>query len=164
MQCVSCGKQFNPDKWHPFQKYCSKKCGRKHYYETHKEKWIKSLKYRDPAKKREWDKNYRIRHHDREVDRVAEWRKKYKMMAFKHYSPELKCNKCGINDMRVLSIDHINGDGWKDRQKGSRRGSGWNFCRWLIKNGYPEGYQVLCMNCQFIKRHENDEQTKRVLE
>ncbi len=26
--------------------------------------------------------------------------------------------------------------------------------QWLKNNGFPEGYQVLCMNCQFIKRAE----------
>jgi hypothetical protein len=34
---------------------------------------------------------------------------------------------------------------------------GLEFYRWLIKNNYPEGYQTLCMNDQFIKKAENKE-------
>lgn len=75
-----------------------------------------------------------------------------------HYSPELKCigldeNGCKFNcsDIRCLTIDHINGGGTKEREK-NKIPSGQAFYTWLKKNGYPDGYQVLCMNCQFIKR------------
>ncbi len=64
------------------------------------------------------------------------------------------CVKCGFDDLRALTIDHINGGGHKERKqlgKGMDRG-GMTFYRWLRKNGYPEGYQTLCMNCQFIKQ------------
>jgi serine/threonine protein phosphatase PrpC len=77
------------------------------------------------------------------------------------------CVKCGFSDIRSLSIDHINGNGNKHRaevvrttakEKGTVNGGGGiRFYRWLIKNNLPEGYQTLCMNCQFIKRDENCE-------
>jgi len=59
-------------------------------------------------------------------------------------------------DIRALSIDHVNGGGTKHR-KALGSGGGLAFYGWLIKNAYPPGYQVLCMNCQFIKRHESKE-------
>jgi hypothetical protein len=57
-----------------------------------------------------------------------------------------------------LSIDHINGGGRKQRTEGT----GGQFYRWLRKQGYPSGFQVLCMNCQYIKRWENGEFRKPV--
>lgn len=54
--------------------------------------------------------------------------------------------------MACLSIDHIKGGGNKHLKliKG-------NLYNWLIKNNFPTGFQTLCMNCQFIKRYENNE-------
>ena len=62
------------------------------------------------------------------------------------------CVRCGFTDIRALSIDHINGGGAQDRKK---VGSGVRFYKWLKDMGYPQGYQTLCMNCQFIKKHWN---------
>lgn len=62
---------------------------------------------------------------------------------------KLACVKCGFDDIRALSIDHIN----KDEGKRVRASCG--FYRWLENNNYPKGYQTLCMNCQFIKRQED---------
>jgi hypothetical protein len=35
--------------------------------------------------------------------------------------------------------------------------AGYGFYTWLKKNGFPEGLQVLCMNCNWVKRVENNE-------
>jgi hypothetical protein len=80
-----------------------------------------------------------------------------KRSVLQHYSPELKCVMCGNSDIRVLSIDHIHGGGSNHYR--NLRSQGTTLYRWLIKNDYPEGYQVLCMNCNFIKAHENHEYT-----
>ena len=60
-----------------------------------------------------------------------------------------------MNDIRALSIDHINSDGASHRKE-----VGNGMYRWLLKNNFPEGFQVLCMNCQFIKRETNNECTR----
>lgn len=77
---------------------------------------------------------------------------KLKIEVIKYYSPNMVCVVCGFSDIRALSIDHIKGDGAEHRKvmKG-------NIYPWLKKNYFPNGFQVLCMNCQFIKRHENHE-------
>ena len=62
-------------------------------------------------------------------------------------------------DLRALSLDHISGGGTRERMQGHKR-SGWNLCGLLKKRGFPAGYQVLCMNCQFIKREVNGETRK----
>ena len=75
-----------------------------------------------------------------------------KRKVVEHYSKgTMKCRRCGFSDIRALSIDHINGGGVKHiRVIG-------NFYSWLINNNFPPGFQVLCMNCQWIKRAENNE-------
>ena len=64
------------------------------------------------------------------------------------------CSKCGMDDLRCLQIDHVNGGGCHDRQvntyKASSMARAWH--------GAMAGkYQVLCANCNWIKRFENDE-------
>ena len=55
--------------------------------------------------------------------------------------------------MAVLSIDHIDGGGTQHRKQ--LREQGTIFYRWVIKNNYPEGFQVLCFNCN-RKKYMND--------
>jgi hypothetical protein len=94
---------------------------------------------------------------EKHVDYYRKRVQKAKLIAFKHYSPELKCQKCGFTNMRALTIDHMNGNGRKHRIEIGVNSSAGAMYEWLIRNNYPEGYQVLCMNCQFIKRYENKE-------
>lgn len=62
-----------------------------------------------------------------------------------------KCCKCGFSDIRALQIDHINGGGNRERkEKGD-----YAMYKGVILN--PEKYQLLCANCNWIKRHENHE-------
>lgn len=66
-----------------------------------------------------------------------------------HYSkgdiPECCC--CGEREVKFLSIDHINGGGNKHRK--AERIS--NIFHYLARNGFPEGYQTLCHNCNMAK-------------
>lgn len=93
-------------------------------------------------------------------------RQRIKRETLLHYSPELKCQNqhClipnGCTDIRCLSIDHINGHGRQHRRTlrtSAEVDGGTAFYSWLKTRGYPDGYQVLCTNCQWIKRHEKDE-------
>jgi len=80
------------------------------------------------------------------------WRK-LKTEVLTHYGGgKLACVKCGFLDFRALSLDHIHGGGREERGNSSQ-----GFFLRLKREGYPEGYQTLCMNCQFIKRYENNE-------
>lgn len=62
------------------------------------------------------------------------------------------CNHCGLSDTRILHIDHINGDGAKDRTVSST-GS----LADILNRGLIEKYQLLCSNCNWIKRFTNNE-------
>lgn len=85
-----------------------------------------------------------------------DYRKRLKEDVLRHYGDgKCECVKCGFDDVRALSIDHIDGGGNRDRVHS--RLSGDRMYRRLRQDGFPEGYQTLCMNCQFIKRYENNE-------
>jgi len=62
-----------------------------------------------------------------------------------------KCCKCGFDDARALQIDHINGGGTREQKR-----IGGRAIYQRVLDGY-EGYQVLCANCNWIKRTEKDE-------
>ena len=64
-----------------------------------------------------------------------------------------KCVRCDTTDLDILTLDHINGNGSKERKILGADGSGAKFYQYLKKNGYPDRdkYQVLCINCQFKK-------------
>jgi hypothetical protein len=62
-----------------------------------------------------------------------------------------KCVKCGFDNWMALQIDHINGDGRKDKKY--LDGYILNSSDDEIKNNF----QLLCANCNSIKRHENNE-------
>ena len=89
-------------------------------------------------------------------EKAKEARKQLKLEVLSYYSQDLKCDGCGFSDVRALSIDHVKGDGAKHRKKIGNV----DFYRWIKKNKFPEGFQVLCFNCQWIKRVENNEVNK----
>lgn len=60
----------------------------------------------------------------------------------------------GCTDSRCLQIDHVYGDGAEDRKKFKHIIS---FYRFIVKNDCAGRYQVLCANCNWIKRHINHE-------
>ena len=74
---------------------------------------------------------------------------------FAHYSKngEIKCACCACTDEWALKLDHIHNNGAEERKhfrKGC--GSGTHFYSWLLRNNYPEGYQILCRNCNWGKK------------
>ena len=63
-----------------------------------------------------------------------------------------RCKRCGFTDPRALQIDHINGGGLKQFRELK------NYVLYLkLVLETPENYQLLCANCNWIKRHENGE-------
>jgi len=59
-----------------------------------------------------------------------------------------KCACCGEAEPKFLTIDHVDNNG-AEMRKEHRQGA--CMYRWLIKRGYPKGFQTLCMNCNFGK-------------
>ena len=69
-----------------------------------------------------------------------------------------KCAKCGIDDPRVLQVDHIYGGGHQDRQLFGSGGT-WAFTKDVLQHTTRK-YQLLCANCNWIKRWERGEMVK----
>jgi hypothetical protein len=72
-----------------------------------------------------------------------------KLKVISHYSKGINsCECCKEKYYEFLSIDHINGGGRKHRKEvvGNNK-----IYEWLIKNKFPIGYRVLCMNCNFAE-------------
>lgn len=68
-----------------------------------------------------------------------------RLEALRHYSDgQPKCACCGELQPEFLTFDHVNGKGSQHRRftKGASL-----IGYWLKKNGYPEGFRILCMNC-----------------
>src|ERR1035437_8470913 len=84
-----------------------------------------------------------------------------KIEALTHYGKNgtLACcwEGCTVNDVDMLSLDHVKNDGAEHRRKlvGNRSsfsGKGKDIYQWAICQGFPEGFQTLCMNHQFKKQ------------
>ena len=76
-----------------------------------------------------------------------------KTEVFSHYGNECRC--CGETEINFLSIDHVNNDGHLEIRSSGSRISGVHLYPKLVKAGFPETYQLLCMNCNFGKRMNN---------
>jgi len=126
--------------------------------------------YNNPENKKkrmENNRNWRLKYPERfrELARISG--KRVRMRKKKEIF-ELLGNKCAnpynlphpdwCNDSRVLQIDHIHGGGnqEKRRNKGDRGSHHYYDILRKIKNGSKD-YQLLCANCNWIKRFENNE-------
>ena len=71
-----------------------------------------------------------------------------RLLVFEKYGGcHCACPGCFVTDHEFLTIDHIHNDGAAHRKQFKID----NIYNWLIKNNYPPGFQVLCMNCNFVK-------------
>lgn len=84
--------------------------------------------------------------------RVQRRYEEVKLEVLSHYSfGTPRCEYCGETDIRCLCIDHIDGGGSQHhREIGVGRGGA--FYLWLKRNNYPDGFQVLCANCNLRKK------------
>ena len=70
-----------------------------------------------------------------------------KVVVFKHYGGENpQCACCGERRSEFLSIDHIKGGGTNHLRE-ILKTKGQLLYRWLIHQGFPSGFRVLCHNC-----------------
>jgi len=93
--------------------------------------------------------NITIRKHGRFSSRKeysADRRKNFKNIVFDYYSNgTMRCACCGESHIEFLTVDHINNDGASHR----KQIKGDNINTWLVLNNLPNGYRILCMNCNF---------------
>ncbi len=104
----------------------------------------------------------------REARRLAGQKRMFdfKMKVLTHYAygGEIKCANpdCevpgGAKHLLSLCIDHINGGGHQQYLKIQKQGL--HFYNWLVKNNYPDGYQILCASCNQRKKSTHREGCK----
>lgn len=85
------------------------------------------------------------------IIRSHRWAYKLKQTVYTQYGNI--CGHCGFTDQRAFQLDHVNGGGTKERKEKC-----WNYQLVLLdarKN--PTKYQLLCANCNAIKRYTNSE-------
>jgi hypothetical protein len=84
------------------------------------------------------------------------WQFRVKLQAFAILGN--RCSRCGFEDHRALQIDHILDDGAVDRRGHNGCGSAvWKIYVRIVRGGYEDVYQLLCANCNWIKRYEDYE-------
>lgn len=116
-------------------------------------------------------REYRKTHRDLVKEAVMKWRKKnrekvlqMKRRWYKKYAPAIlhkmhrsavdarrtvllhyggKCSCCGESNFLFLTIEHKNGGGVKHRKEIGAA----NMSRFIIKNNFPDNFDVLCYNC-----------------
>ena len=129
---------------------CSQSWTKKHYWKR-KEYYIN--------KHNLWKKKNRI-----VVNKInRDWRFQNKLKVIKHYTKgTMQCQgingKCPFKNYKfepeTLQIDHVNGNGIKDRER--IRKMGVDLTRYLIRENFPKEYQILCPYCnakkELIKR------------
>lgn len=63
-----------------------------------------------------------------------------------------KCACCGEAELSFLCMDHVNEDGAEHRRALRAAGRGGDsIYYWLRDSGFPDGFQVLCANCNLSK-------------
>jgi hypothetical protein len=114
------------------------------YWKEYKRKWRAIPKNRDieNQRRRDWVKL--------NPDWYKNFYKEKRRICIEHYSKGKNCcDCCGENKIEFLSLDHINGGGGKHRKEiGSS-----NLPFWLIKNKFPDGFRILCHNCNQALGH-----------
>jgi hypothetical protein len=91
-------------------------------------------------KKRETNKQWYIKNKERIRAKSKYNHIQQRKRCITHYGAACAC--CGESTYEFLVIDHINGGGNKQRKEGITKIS-----RWLIANNFPEGFRILCHNC-----------------
>jgi hypothetical protein len=111
------------------------------------------------AYQRNWGEKNRERvqlsqraYRQRNPNKSADYGRRLRTQVLTHYGGDPPhCACCGEAHYEFLAIDHIEGGGGTHRKQIG--GMGARLYRWLIANDYPDGYRVLCHNCNSALGH-----------
>ncbi len=146
-RCEECTKKTSDNNRKRKQEWLTKGlCGKNGLIDGYK--WCEQCR----KKHKDWYKNSNYREENRKKDIIRRRKRKYRVL--KYYGG--KCACCNLEQYEFLCIDHIEGGGNEHRRslqmsKTRCGSSSTNFYKWLEKNNYPEGFQVLCHNCNMAK-------------
>lgn len=128
--CENCEEQYATNQRNNRAKFCPK-CREKKWLLYPVSAWEKS------QKGKEYYKKYNL-----------EYKTRLRGIVFDFYGAQ--CNCCEESNELFLSVDHVNNDGYLDRKEGI---IGIRLYKKIIERGFPADYQILCMNCNFAKKH-----------
>lgn len=106
----------------------------------------------NPNYDRDYQRRYYINNSEKRKQSSKKYNKRLKSAVFELLGNE--CCRCGFSDPRALQIDHINGGGGKEKKSVTA-----HYYKYILEKilaGSNE-YQLLCANCNWIKRSENNE-------
>ena len=114
-------------------------------------------KYRQDSENNEKKKKYmmKFRAIPENKEKVKKSWEKIRIKVYSVYSKRLSnsdipcCNCCGETTMEFLAVDHIKGR--KHLPENEKKLKSKTLLPFLIKNNYPEDYQILCHNCNSAK-------------
>ncbi len=95
--------------------------------------------------KRVYDRDYRQEHKREKNLNNRAFYQSCKEKVFDHYGRVCSC--CGEAEIAFLTIDHIGGGGYQHKKETNSK-----LYPWLVQNNYPEGFRVLCYNCNCGRR------------
>jgi hypothetical protein len=121
--------------------------------DTYKKWYTKNID-RVRAYKAENMRKYRAQNPEKYAAQSRAAKARLKNKVFEMYGK--KCAECGFSDIRALTLDHVLNNGARERDVLGERG----VYRRALQEENREEYQVLCMNCQFIKRIEAGKQNQ----
>jgi len=114
--------------------------------------WEKIIRNKTPKRKK-WQKEHRENNRERVRENDTKYNHNLRQKVVDALGGE--CKKCGFRDIRALQIDHINGGGYQEIKRFSAKGR-YKLVLESIERKENK-YQLLCANCNWIKRFEDKE-------
>lgn len=110
--------------------------------------WYQKNRDRLRVYKRENMRRYRTKNPAKHAEQSRSAKRRLRSKLLITYGP--KCVGCGFTDTRALTLDHVKNNGNQERKSLGERG----VYQRALNASHASEYQILCMNCQFIKRFE----------
>lgn len=158
--CEFCRKSFVT--FSKRAKYCSQICNQRN--------WIKNNRERKNTTQRKYYKTrikesrkYQNEYYQKYIEKHRQYNKIWARERTARFREEIfakygdKCKKCGFPDKRALQVDHINGGGGKEFRLQEPYAKARRTLYKKILEDNTGKYQILCANCNWIKRFENNE-------
>lgn len=140
---------------------------RKNYYQKNKERistqkkiaWQKNI-----VKNQENHRLYYLKNREEIKKKTKQyynaWKNYNKCITISHYSNGTMCCKnCGENIIELFTIDHVNGGGHKHRKQIGQA----NIFVWLRRHNFPDGYQILCYNCNCVQQRVTPKRYEEIM-